>query len=152
MTSRLRRDDAARVPTLVRVLHALVLTTFLLVPGGLSAQDAPTAPAPAIDAVPVIDAAPVGPRREPSSLEMGSVRAPIVLPAAEAPAGADLHVLQDRGSGKGKILLFALGLVVVGGATYKLGEALEVGAIESTGAFMAGAGLLMIVLPIWIFY
>lgn len=77
------------------------------------------------------------------------------IAAATAPPFADierplLSVEASDGGSRGQFFLFALGLVAGGAALYKIGDATGVGIVESTGAFVAGAGLLAIVIPVWL--
>jgi hypothetical protein len=131
-----------------------LLLGIAMAPAAASAQQAPVVPDAA---VPVTEAAPVrpasvetgtaGPRRVEPAWHGGTV-AP---PAIDAPDGTAVTITARRAS-KGEFFLYLVGMVAVGAGTYKLGEALEVEALQSVGGFIAGIGLLGIILPIWLFY
>ncbi|HSJ09691.1 MAG TPA: hypothetical protein VK928_07235 [Longimicrobiales bacterium] len=145
-----------RTPSYRAALRLGGLALLLAVASAVPAQ-AQQAPAAADAAVAAPATAPVtdgmaGPRRVEPLLQAGTV-APPALEGAVAPvvAGDTLWTLEARRGSRGQFFLFLVGLVAVGAGTYKLGETLEVEALESVGAFVAGAGLLGIIIPIWLF-
>jgi hypothetical protein len=142
-----------RIPTYGGiVVFAAVLSALALQPAAATAQSVSVPTAVSAEAAPDVPV-PTSVRRMPSALERMAPSWTGVLPgdpAAEPLASDDASMVMREGS-RGQFLLYMVGLVVVGGATYKLGEVAGIEAVESAGAFMAGAGLLAIIIPIWLF-
>jgi hypothetical protein len=138
------------------IVFVTVLTALALRPAAAAAQSVSVPMAVSAEAafdvsVPMATSV----RRVPSALESMAPRWAGMLPgepaAAAAPLASDDSSVVMRDGSRGQFLLYMVGLVVVGSATYKLGEVTGIEAVESAGAFMAGAGLLAIIIPIWLF-